>query len=176
VNAPEPAGRDGADGGTLGCWLRAQRLAQGWTIAEMGRRLCKAAKAAGDYTIASAAIMASYVRRWERDKIAPTERYRLHYCAVLGLPPDRFGPARPTDPDTNSAAPGTPSPAPDGDGRPGSNGRQGGDVGGVMVVIPDNCPQVIIHVYRCGTASTPAVSGGPPYDGDHSGETSGHGH
>jgi hypothetical protein len=44
----------------------------------MARRLCQAAKAADDYAIVSASIMATYVRRWERDKIAPTERYRGH--------------------------------------------------------------------------------------------------
>jgi hypothetical protein len=83
----ESGNHQAADRGTLGGWLRVQRLAQGWSIAEMGRQLCTAAKQTDDYTIASAAIMASYVRRWEGGKFVPTERYQLRYCTVLGLPP-----------------------------------------------------------------------------------------
>jgi hypothetical protein len=36
--------------------------------------------------IVSAAIMTTYVRRWERGTVAPTERYRLLCCTVLGVP------------------------------------------------------------------------------------------
>jgi hypothetical protein len=50
---------------TLRAWLRAQRIARGLSIAEMGRRLHRAAKAAGDNTVPSVAIVTSYVRRWE---------------------------------------------------------------------------------------------------------------
>lgn len=76
----------------LGNWLREQRLARGWTSAEMGRQLQQAAKATGDHTVPGTAILASYVRRWEKGKFSLTERYRLHYCTALGIPPAQFGP------------------------------------------------------------------------------------
>jgi len=57
----------------------------------MGRQLHKAARNANDNTVISVSIIVSYVRRWERDKIAPTERYRLYYCAALGITPEQFG-------------------------------------------------------------------------------------
>lgn len=76
----------------LSAWLREQRLARGWSVAEMGRRLQQAAKARGDHTLPGAAILASYVRRWERGVIIPTERYRLYYCTALGIAPAEFGP------------------------------------------------------------------------------------
>jgi transcriptional regulator with XRE-family HTH domain len=78
----------------LTVWLREQRLAAGWSIAEMGRQLQQAAKATGDHTVPGTAILASYVRRWEAGKIGLTERYRLHYCAALGIQPGQFGPRR----------------------------------------------------------------------------------
>lgn len=88
-------------------WLRQQRLARGWTIAEMGRQLQQAAKATGDHTVPSTAILASYVRRWEAGKIGLTERYRLHYCTALGIPPAQFGPQQsqgPLSPADDSAS------------------------------------------------------------------------
>jgi tetratricopeptide (TPR) repeat protein len=77
---------------TLSTWLREQRLAHGWNVAEMGRQIQHAARTSNDHTVPSAAILASYVRRWETAKIAPTERYRLHYCRALGIQPADFGP------------------------------------------------------------------------------------
>jgi len=77
---------------TLSAWLREQRVARGWSAAEMGRQLRNAAKANGDNTAPGAAILTSYVRRWETGKIGLTERYRLHYCTALGIPPAQFGP------------------------------------------------------------------------------------
>jgi hypothetical protein len=56
----------------------------------MARQLSKAAKAAGDHTVPSAAILASYIRRWERNVVGVTERYRLHYCSALAIA--QFGP------------------------------------------------------------------------------------
>src|SRR5215469_4952398 len=79
----------------LSTWLHEQRLAQGWSVAEMGRQIQHAAKASNDHTVPGAAILASYVRRWEAAKIAPTERYRLHYCKALGIQPAAFGPPQP---------------------------------------------------------------------------------
>jgi transcriptional regulator with XRE-family HTH domain len=81
--------------GMLSAWLREQRLARGWSVAEMGRQLQKAAKTSGDHTVPRTAILASYVRRWEADRIGVTERYRLHYCAAFGIAPNQFGPRAP---------------------------------------------------------------------------------
>lgn len=75
-------------------WLREQRLAHGWSVAEMGRQLYLAATATGDHTVPRAAILAGYVRRWEAGKIGLTERYQLHYCAALRLSATQFGPQR----------------------------------------------------------------------------------
>jgi hypothetical protein len=75
----------------LSDWLRQQRLARNWTVAEMGRRLHGAAKATGDHTVPGIAILTSYIRRWEVGKIGITERYRLHYCTALDIPPAQFG-------------------------------------------------------------------------------------
>lgn len=79
----------------LSAWLREQRLARGWSVAEMGRQLQQAAKATSDHTVPRAAILASYVRRWEAGKIGLTERYRLHYSTAFGIPPIHFGPHQP---------------------------------------------------------------------------------
>lgn len=76
---------------TLTAWLREQRLARGWSVAEMGRQLQQAAKTTGDHTVPRTAILTSYVRRWEAGKIGLTERYRLHYCTAFGIPPTQFG-------------------------------------------------------------------------------------
>lgn len=77
----------------LSAWLREQRLARSWSVAEMGRQLQQAAKARGDHALPRTAILASYVRRWERGVTVPTERYRLYYCTALGIPPAEFGAA-----------------------------------------------------------------------------------
>ncbi len=78
----------------LSTWLREQRLARGWSVAEMGRQLQQAAKASNDHTVPRTAILASYVRRWEAGKFGLTERYRLHYCTALGIQPSQFGPSQ----------------------------------------------------------------------------------
>jgi transcriptional regulator with XRE-family HTH domain len=82
----------------LPSWLREQRLAHSWSAAEMARQLQQAAKATGDHTVTSAAILATYVRRWEAGRMGITERYRLHYCTALGIQLDDFGPPQPTPP------------------------------------------------------------------------------
>jgi len=76
----------------LSAWLREQRLAHSWSVAEMARQLSLAARRTGDHTVPGTAILANYVRRWEGGKTGLTERYRLHYCAALSLSPDQFGP------------------------------------------------------------------------------------
>jgi transcriptional regulator with XRE-family HTH domain len=109
----------------LGLWLREQRHARGWSAAEMARRLQQGAKANGDTTIPSCATLTAYILRWERGTITPTERYRLHYCTALGIPPAQFGPGQaengrgqptgnhsgslPAIPDASSARPGADS-------------------------------------------------------------------
>jgi hypothetical protein len=59
-------------------------------VAEMGRQLHRAAKASNDHTVPSVATLATYVRRWEKGVVGITERYRLHYCTALGIPPSDF--------------------------------------------------------------------------------------
>jgi hypothetical protein len=104
---PPPQPADSA--GTLGAWLRWQRQSRGWSAAEMARRLRHAGRAAGDNQLPRPAILASYIRRWEHATITPTERYRLHYCAALGIRPPTFGLA----PAIHHAQPAGPGPVPD---------------------------------------------------------------
>jgi transcriptional regulator with XRE-family HTH domain len=92
----------------LGAWLREQRLAHGWSVAEMGRQLHRAAKVTDDHTVPRTAILASYVRRWEAGKIGLTERYRLHYCTALGIPPTGFGPPLPQQRPLEALSPAPP--------------------------------------------------------------------
>jgi transcriptional regulator with XRE-family HTH domain len=164
VSTPQPADRHAASSATLGSWLRAQRLARGWPIAEMARRLCTAAKAADDYTIETASIMTTYVRRWERGKIAPTERYQLHYCTVLGLAPNQFGPAPPPCSTTHPSEPASPPSVHDRDG------------GSVVVVIPDNCLHVTIHIHPSGTAGTPTQPDSTSHSSDQTRDQADNGH
>jgi hypothetical protein len=80
---------------TAHAWLREHRLMRSWSVGEMARQLQRAARANNDHTVPSVAILTSYVRRWEAGKTAPTERYRLHCCTALDLPPSQFGAVRP---------------------------------------------------------------------------------
>jgi transcriptional regulator with XRE-family HTH domain len=79
----------------LGTWLRQQRRARGWPVAEMARRIREAAKDSGDNTIPGNEAMCRNVRRWESGGGGVSERYQLHYCEALGLSPAQFGPGRP---------------------------------------------------------------------------------
>jgi transcriptional regulator with XRE-family HTH domain len=90
--------------GNVSAWLREQRLARGWSMAEMGRQIQHAARTNGDHTLPGTAILASYIRRWEAGKVGLTERYRLHYCTALGIPPAQFGP-QPQEPVLSADAP-----------------------------------------------------------------------
>src|SRR5215472_10570394 len=115
----EPAGSAAPGAGeaaeTPGGWLRRQRQAQGWTVPQMARRLREAAKNADDSLPAHDSLV-GMIRRWERGPWGVSERYRLHVCRVLGVPPGQFGTGEP-DPASDRAdppepgAPGTSLPA-----------------------------------------------------------------
>jgi transcriptional regulator with XRE-family HTH domain len=86
-----------------GAWLRQQREARRWTRLEMARQLIQAGRSKGD-TLPGADSMCHNIHRWERGQGGLTERYKLHYCAVLGISPSQFGVApdaqpQPSDPD-----------------------------------------------------------------------------
>jgi hypothetical protein len=132
---------------TLGGWLRAERVARGLSVAEMGRRLHRAAKAAGDNTVPSVAILTSYVRRWKKDKVGLTERYQFPYCVVLGISLDEFGPGCGPLP-AREAAP----PAPNG-GVPvtGIPVVGVGDASCVVVVVPHG-QQIVIELSGVSTS------------------------
>ena len=78
-------------GPDLGGWLRQQREHRSWTRTEMARRLIRAAQVSGDTAMPAACDVAASIYRWERGTVSPSDRYRLHYCHVLGIPPDCFG-------------------------------------------------------------------------------------
>jgi hypothetical protein len=75
----------------LGAWLRDQREKRLWTRTEMARQLIKAAQNHGDAITSEIDHVAHCIYRWERGVVGPSERYRLYYCAALGIAPDRFG-------------------------------------------------------------------------------------
>lgn len=103
----------------IGTWLRAQRQARGWNIPETARQLRAAAKATGDKSVPGNKALCTYIRRWERGQIEPSERYKLHYCKTFGIPPAAYGHSTPqhnppqlSDALTTAAIPATPgSPA-----------------------------------------------------------------
>jgi hypothetical protein len=97
----------------------------------MARQLHRVAKASGDNSVTSMSIITTYVRRWESGKVAPTERYRLHYCSALRIAPGQFGP---------DGAP------PDGEGRAESAGQLDETAGYVIVVIPRDCRRIVIDM------------------------------
>jgi transcriptional regulator with XRE-family HTH domain len=75
----------------LGPWLRQQREQRSWTRNDMARQLIRAAQVSGDTAMPAAEDVAASIYRWERGTVNPSDRYRLYYCHVLGIPPDRFG-------------------------------------------------------------------------------------
>jgi tetratricopeptide (TPR) repeat protein/transcriptional regulator with XRE-family HTH domain len=79
--------------GDLGAWLRDHREAHGWTNRDMASRIIEAGHAAGDKAMPSLDTMCRNVRRWEGGHGSITERYKLHYCRALGVPPAQFGSA-----------------------------------------------------------------------------------
>ena len=76
----------------LGAWLRQQREARGLTRPEMARQLIQAGRARGDNTMPGLDSMCHNIYRWERGADGLSERYKLAYCHVLGIPPGHFGP------------------------------------------------------------------------------------
>jgi transcriptional regulator with XRE-family HTH domain/tetratricopeptide (TPR) repeat protein len=78
-----------------GAWLRQQREARRWTRLEMARQLIAAGRAKGD-TLPGTDSMCHNIHRWESGQGGLTERYKLHYCTVLGISPAQFG----ADPDS----------------------------------------------------------------------------
>jgi hypothetical protein len=69
-----------------GRWLREQRQARRWDVAEMARRLADAATdSRGD--LPDHECLVRYIRRWESGS-GVSERYRLLYAKAFGLPGD----------------------------------------------------------------------------------------
>ena len=103
----------------LGAWLRQQRQARGWARPEMARQLIRAGQETGDKSMPGLDSMCHNLYRWERGEDSPSERYQLHYCRALGIPPSQFGHAQPDTPGTwpspgavtALAAPGIPAAA-----------------------------------------------------------------
>jgi hypothetical protein len=86
----------------LGAWLREQRETRGWTRPEMARRLIQAGHAKGDHSMPGLDSMCHNLYRWERGADGVSDRYKLTYCQILGIPPSHFGPA---PPDSHHATP-----------------------------------------------------------------------
>ena len=97
-----------------GAWLRRQREARGWAMAEMGRRLVQAAHDNGDGSVPDAGTLKISAYRWERTGRV-SERYRLHYCRAFGIDPVNFGKPQDSPGTDNPDSPAaTASPAPPG--------------------------------------------------------------
>jgi transcriptional regulator with XRE-family HTH domain len=93
----------GVPGGSeLGEWLRRQRQARAWSRAEMARQLIKAARASDDTSLPGIDSICHNIYRWERGTVGLTERYKLYYCAALGVSPDDFGAGEPEQPGSMS--------------------------------------------------------------------------
>src|ERR1700734_1681968 len=82
---------DGRDELPLGVWLRREREARGLARREMARRLIQAGRAAGVWSVPGIDSMCTNIRRWENCEVGLTERYRLYYCDVLGVPAAGLG-------------------------------------------------------------------------------------
>jgi hypothetical protein len=78
----------------LAAWLRRERQARGWSVMEMGRRLCESAKANGDNTVPGTEAICRNIRRWEGAYGGVSERYILHYCKAFNISPHLFNPAQ----------------------------------------------------------------------------------
>jgi hypothetical protein len=86
-------------GPALGEWLRRQRQARAWSRTEMARQLIKAARASDDTSLPCVDNVCHNIYRWERGTVGLTERYKLYYCAALGIAPDHFGAGEPEQPE-----------------------------------------------------------------------------
>jgi hypothetical protein len=87
--------KEGVMSTELGAWLREQRESRGWTRPEMARQLIKAGHAKGDHSMPGLDSMCHNIYRWERGADGVSDRYRLLYCQVFGIPPSNFGPEPP---------------------------------------------------------------------------------
>jgi hypothetical protein len=76
----------------LAMWLRQQREARAWTRRELARQLIQAGHAAGDRHVPGMESMCHNIYRWERGADGVSERFRRHYCRVLGIGLSQFGP------------------------------------------------------------------------------------
>jgi hypothetical protein len=77
--------------GELGAWLRGQREIRGWARPEVARQLIQAGRAVGDKSMPSLDSMCHNIFRWERGDDGLSERYKLYYSRVLGIPPSQIG-------------------------------------------------------------------------------------
>ena len=57
----------------------------------MARQLIRAARARDDTSMPCIDSICHNIYRWERGTVGLTERYKLYYCAALGISPDEFG-------------------------------------------------------------------------------------
>lgn len=144
--------------GPLGVWLRAQRQARGWNVPEMARRLRKAAAGSGD-TLPKNATLDSHIRRWERGKISPSERYKLHYCTAFGIHPDQYGPI--PRPGHNGQVP-EPPPGQAHPPQPAAAAAPGGQPPPCLAWLTRLVAEAIIGAVTCRCATSPAPSGPAP--------------
>lgn len=79
----------------LAMWLLRQRQDRGWSRLDKARRLIRAGQEAGDTSMPTLESMDHNVYRWERGPDAPSERFMLCYCRVLGISVDEYGPSEP---------------------------------------------------------------------------------
>ena len=100
----------------LGEWLRRQREDRSWARAEMAMRIIKAARDAGDMAGPTSGRVARSISRWEGGAAAPSQRYRLYRCDVLGISPagsaSAQAPRRPTPQPWLSRSPSRRGPMP----------------------------------------------------------------
>src|SRR5215471_13428778 len=91
---PEPE----AEVRRIGAWLRAQREKRLWTREETARQLVKAAGNRGIQHVPDVVSLVSCLYRWEKGTVSVTDRYRMLFCDVLGIPADLFGAEEPSPP------------------------------------------------------------------------------
>jgi hypothetical protein len=85
------SGRRGNVPEKLGGWLRRQREARSWSRREMARQLIQAGRDTGDTSMPGIDSVYHNIQRWERGHGDLSERYKLHYCHALAIPPGQFG-------------------------------------------------------------------------------------
>ncbi len=81
---------DQAGHGDLAKWLRGHREARGWSRPRTARLIIDAAHVQGDTQVPGLHAMCHNIYRWERGG-SMSERYRLLYGQVFGIPHDQFG-------------------------------------------------------------------------------------